>query len=219
VEPSAHDVDRARTNAPAITAVLVGLLAVPLYFIPVPAAMAIALGIVGHRRARDLSGEVMAVIGATTGVIVLGLFVVLVGRNYYDVTHSSSLEQVGPGTCLKETYPEDVMVRKDCTDRHGSELFAIVQHPAPASAPLPTGRLGPFSLNAEAIDLCRGPFADYVGQPPDQSATLTFAVDYPEDDEWRGGDRTVRCFAIAKEGAPPLTRSVRDSGRTSPSRS
>jgi hypothetical protein len=211
-----RDADPTRTNAPAIAAVVLGMLAVPLYAIPVPAALAIALGVVGHRRARDLGGEVMAVVGATTGIVVLGLFVALIGLNFYDVTHTVPMTQGEVGTCLKQTYPEDVMIRKDCGDRHGSELFAVVQHPAPAGAPLPSGTLGPFELNSQALDLCQGPFADYVGLPQPRSTTLTFAVDFPEDDEWRRGDRTVRCFAIAKDGAPALTRSVRDAGRAPP---
>lgn len=204
-----RDAHRSGTNAPAIVAVVVGVLAVPLYAVPVPAVLAIVLGVVGHRRARDLSGEVMAVIGATAGIVVLALFVVLVGLNFYDVTHGTPLVQVGPGTCFKEIYPEDVMIRKDCLDKHGSELFAIVQHPAPAGAPIPSGRFGGFELNVQALDLCQGPFAEYVGVPQDRSATLTFTVDYPSDEEWRQGDRTVRCFAIAKDGAPVLTAPVR----------
>jgi len=208
-----RDPDRSRTNGPAIAAMVVGLLAVPLFFIPVPAALAIALGVIGHRRARDLSGEIIAVIGATIGVVVLGLDVVVVGLHFHDVIHSTPLAEVRLGTCLKETYPEDVVVRKDCSERHGSELFAIVQHAAPAGAPVPTGKFGALQLNTEALDLCQKPFADYVGVPEDRSPTLTFTVDYPSDDEWRRGDRTVRCFAIAKNGAPALRGSVRDTGR------
>ena len=200
----------------AIVSVLVGMVAVPLFFFPVPAAVAIVLGVVGHRRARDLSGEIMGVIGATAGIVVMGLFVVLVALNLDDLTHTMPLTDAAHGTCFKETYPEDVMVRKDCDERHGSELFAIVAHPAPAGAAYPTGKLGPFEANSQALELCRLPFADYVGQPALESTVVTYTVDYPDEGEWRRDDRTVRCFVIAKDDASQLTRSARDLARTPP---
>ena len=55
-----------------------------------------------------------------------------------------------------------------------------------------------------------------MGQPESESPTLTYAVDYPSEGEWRRSDRTVRCFAIAKDGAPALTGSVRDIARAAP---
>jgi hypothetical protein len=204
------------SNGLAIASVLVGMVAVPLFFFPAPAVAAIVLGVVGHRHARDLSGEIMGVIGATVGTVVMVLFVVLVGLNLDDVTHTTPLAGAARGTCFKETYPEDVMVRKDCSKRHGSELFAIVQHPAPAGAAYPTGKFGPFEANSQALELCRLPFAEYVGQPAPESTVVTYTVDYPDEGEWRRNDRTVRCFVIAKDGAPQLTRSARDIARTPP---
>ncbi len=201
-------------NGPAIASVIPGMIAIPLFFFPVPAVAAIVLGFVGHRHARDLSGEIMGVIGATVGIVVMVVFVVLVGLNLDEVTHALPLTRAATGTCFTETYPEDVMVRKGCTERHGSELFAIVNHPAPAGAAYPTGSFGPFEANSQAIELCRKPFTEFVGQPALQSDVLTYTVDYPDEDEWRRGDRTVRCFAIAKEGTPQLSRSARDLART-----
>jgi hypothetical protein len=202
--------DRGRgSNGLAIASVLVGMVAVPLFFFPVPAAVAIVLGAVGHRQARDLSGEIMGAIGATVGTVVIVLFVVLVGLNLDDVTHTTPLAGATRGTCFKQTYPEDVMVRKDCNKRHGSELFATVQYPAPADAPYPTGTFGAFEANFQALELCRLPFADYVGHPALESTVVTYTVDYPDEDEWRRNERTVRCFVIAKDGAPRLSRSAR----------
>jgi len=197
----------------AIASVVVGMVAVPLFFFPVPAVAAIVLGVVGHRHARDLSGQIMGVIGTTVGIVVFALFVVLVALNLDDITHTVPLDGAAGGTCFKETYPEDTMIRKDCGKRHGSELFAIVQHPAPAGAPYPTGPFGAFEANSQALEVCRQPFTEYVGQPALESTVVTYTVDYPDEDEWRRNDRTVRCFVIANEGAPQLTRSARDIAR------
>lgn len=153
------------------------------------------------------------VVFATVAVVVVLVVIAFVGMNFYDVTHTTPLAGVTPGTCLKEVYPDEVMVRKDCTSEHGSELVAIVHHPAPPGTPYLRAN---FELNIQALELCRDPFADYVGQPERESSTLTYAVDYPAEGDWLRGDRTVRCFAIAKDGAPALTASVRDIARKAP---
>jgi hypothetical protein len=162
-----------------------GIIGVPLFFFPVPAALAVVLGVIGHRKARDLGGEIMAVIAATVGVVVLVVFGVLLTRNLYDITHAASTSNIRVGTCLKEVYPERDVVRKDCSARHGSEVVGIVQHPAPPGAAYPAG----FELNFQANDLCRSPFADYVGAPYEQSPSAEGFVAYPTEAEWRRGDR------------------------------
>ena len=166
--------------------------------------MAVLLGLIGHRKARDLGGEVMAVFAATPGGAVLVLFGVLLTRNLYDITHAASTSDIRVGTCLKEVYPQRDVVRKDCSARHGSEVAGVVEHPAPPSAAYPTG----FELNFQANDLCRSPFADYVGAPYEQSPSADGFVTYPSEAEWRRGDRTVVCFAIGKQ-AVPVVGSVR----------
>jgi hypothetical protein len=162
---------------------------------------------------RTVFNGIGGVIVATVLVVVLMFVIAVLVLNFYDVTHTTPLARATPGRCFKQVYPEDVMVQKDCTEKHGSELVAIVQHPAPAGAAYAKAN---FELNIQALDLCRDPVADYVGQPERESPTLTYAVDYPSEDEWRRGDRAVRCFAIAKDGAPALTRSVRDGARPAP---
>ncbi len=202
--PPPHAYAEPRSNGLAIAALACGVIGLALFFFPVPAAAAVVLGVIGHRKARDLGGEIMAVIGATLGVLVLVLFGVLLIRNLYDVTHAASTSNIPVGTCLKEVYPERDVVRKDCAARHGSEVVGIVQHPAPPGAPYPNG----FDLNFQANDLCRSPFADYVGAPYEQSPTADGFVTLPTEAEWRRGDRTIVCFAIGKP-AVPLVGSVR----------
>lgn len=196
-----------RSNGLAIAALVCGIIGVPLFFFPVPAAVAVVLGVIGHQKARDLAGEIMAVIAATVGVVVLVLFAVLLVRNRYDITHAASTLNIPVGTCLKEVYPERDVVRVDCTARHGSEVVGIVQHPAPPGAAYPKG----FDLNFQANDLCRSLFADYVGAPYEQSPSTDGFVAYPTEAEWRRGDRTVVCFAIGKP-AVPFRGTVRGTG-------
>lgn len=198
--PPPRTISEPRSNGLAIAALVCGIIGVPLFFFPVPAAVAVVLGIIGHRKARDLNGEIMAVIAATLGIVVLILFGVLLTRNLYDITHAASTSTIGVGTCLKEVYPERDVVRKDCSARHGSEVVGIVQHPAPPGVTYPKG----FELNFQAIDLCRSPFADYVGAHYEQSPSADGFVAYPTEAEWRRGDRRVVCFAIGKPAVPSV---------------
>jgi len=206
--PSAYA--RPRSNGFAIAALACGIIALPLFFFPVPAVVAVVLGAVGHCKARNLGGEIMAVVAATLGVAVLVLFGVLLTRNLYDVTHAASTSNIQVGTCLKEVYPERDVVRKACAARHGSEVVGIVQHPAPPGAAYPKG----YDLNFQANDLCRSPFADYVGAPYERSPSAEGFVALPTEAEWRRGDRTIVCFAIGKP-AVPFVGSVRGIARAS----
>ena len=196
------------SNGLAIAALACGILGIPLFFFPAPALAAVILGILGHRRARDLGGEIMAAVAVALGVVVLIVFSALLIRNFDDITHTSRLADVQAGTCLKEMYPEDPVVRQDCSARHGSEVVAMVQHPAPPGAAYPKG----FELNFQALDECRSPFADYVGVPSEQSSSELY-VQYPSEAEWNRGARTITCFAIGRDGAP-LLGSMRGTGRT-----
>ncbi len=198
--PPSHEYSEGRSNGFAIAALVCGLIGIPLFFFPVPAAVAVVLGVIGHRKAPDLGGEIMAVIATTLGVVILVLFAVLFTRNLYDITHAASTSNIGVGTCLKEVYPEHDVVRKDCSARHGSEVVGIVQHPASPGAAYPTG----FELNFQANDLCRTPFADYVGAPYEQVPSVDGFVAYPTEADWQRGDRTVVCFAIGKPAVPSV---------------
>ena len=107
------------------------------------------------------------------------------------------------GTCLREPYPAVVVHPVPCTDPHGSEIVALLTHPAPPGAPYPV-LLGLFQ---QTLDPCRRAFEAYAGRPPEQVAARVFVVP-PATYYWAGGDRTVVCFAEAHDGTP-RTSSVR----------
>jgi len=192
-----------RSNGFAVAALACGVVGLPQFFFPVPAAVAVVLGVIGHRKARDLGGEIMALIAATLGVVALVLFGVLLIRNLYDITHAASISNVQVGTCLKEVYPERDVVRKDCSARPGSEVVGIVQHPSPPGAAYPKG----FELNfRRTTSAAHG--SRTMSAYRTSSRRRPTVCGLPHGGQWRRGDRTVVCFAVGKP-ALPFVGSVR----------
>ena len=112
---------------------------------------------------------------------------------------------LGPGVCLREPYPAFLVHPVPCTDPHGSEIVALLTHPAPPGAPYPAV-LGLFQ---QTLDPCRRAFEAYAGRPAGQVGARVFVVP-PLTYQWAGGDRTVVCFAEAGDGTP-RTSSLRAS--------
>jgi hypothetical protein len=199
------------SNALAIAALACGIGGVVLFFFPVPAVAAIPLGIIGSRRARDLGGSVMAAVGLALGVVMLVVFGAYFGLHFDEIRNSTSIWRVRVGTCLREVYPDQDAVRAPCSTKHGSEVIAIVRHPAPPGAAYPKG----FQLNFDALAACRSPYVDYVGVPPEQSPSSTLYVQYPSEAQWGRGARTVICLAIGRNDAP-LLGTMRGASPTAP---
>ncbi len=95
-------------------------------------------------------------------------------------------------------------VSVDCAEEHGSEVFAIVRHPADPDAPFPV------DIAAWAQERCQGQaYTDYRGMDyfddPDYLATVYGPT---TSDEWDLGQRTFVCV-LTPLGRETTTGSAR----------
>ncbi len=127
-------------------------------------------------------------------MVAIVVFSALLALSFDEARNSRSLSDVGPGTCPRDRYPDDIVVRISCAKAHGSEAIGTVTHPAPPGAPYPPG----FDLNFQALDACRGPFTEYVGVPSEESPKADRYAQFPSEREWRRGARAIVCFAVAR---------------------
>ena len=107
------------------------------------------------------------------------------------------VEGLPAGTCLREPYPAGVVHPVACTEPHRSEIVALLTHPAPPGTPFPPV----LDLLQQTLDPCRRAFEAFAGGPADQAGARAYIVP-PASWEWAGGDRTVICFAEARDGTP-----------------
>ena len=109
------------------------------------------------------------------------------------------------GTCFIEAYPADFVRPTPCTERHGSELVALLTYPSPPGEAFPPVQEA-FRV---ALALCETAFNAFVGGTADRTPARSF-VALPRAGDWRGGERLVVCFANGRNGVE-LTNSVRAS--------
>ena len=92
--PPAATSEPARSNNLAVAALACGIGSLILFFFPLPAVAAVPLGIVGHRRARDLAGEVMAAVAIALGVVVLVVFAISLAASVVESTDAPSVGSI-----------------------------------------------------------------------------------------------------------------------------
>ena len=92
--PPAVTSEPARSNNLAVAALACGIGSLILFFFPLPAVAAVPLGIVGHRRARDLAGEVMAAVAIALGVVVLVVFAISLAASVVESTDAPSVGSI-----------------------------------------------------------------------------------------------------------------------------
>ena len=95
------------------------------------------------------------------------------------------------GDCFDSAVSNEVrgVKVKPCAEPHNSEIFFLVNHPAPADAPYP----GKDALVQFAADACLGqPLTEYLGVPMEQSKLKDFEI-VPQESAWKDGRRVLVC--------------------------
>lgn len=110
-----------------------------------------------------------------------------------------------PGMCLNDGHDEGLYPALSCSDPHDLEVFAVLSHTAGADEPFP----GEDAMS-EFGEGCAAAFEDYVGLSFIDSS-LGIAFDYPHQDHWIGGQRTIGCFLASGSGGT-LDGSMRRTG-------
>ncbi len=97
---------------------------------------------------------------------------------------------------------------KPCSERHNSEIFFLVTHPAGPNEPYP----GKDTLVQFAADSCLGqPLTDYLGVPLEQSKLKDFEI-VPQESAWKDGRRLLVC-GLDTGGGARITGSVKGTRR------
>jgi hypothetical protein len=190
---------------------VLGLLALPFFFVLVVGVAAVVFGGVALSRInrQGRGGKGMAIAGLVLGAVslVLGalvLVIVMLGST----DDERAITEARPGDCIDlasqsfesvETYTP-----RDCDAEHELEVVGIV-------TAVGTAFPGDDALNALADDRCRQLFAGYVGIDFDDS-DLELQPLTPTATSWAKGDHEVACVAVGADGMP-LTGSVRGSRR------
>jgi hypothetical protein len=198
----------------AITSMVLGITAVPLFFLFAPAILAIVLGLLARRNIKaepDKGGKGMATAGVVLGILSLigaVLFVVSLVLSDDDSGGSLRYSTLQVGDCYDaEFYDERNVDPRLCSEDHYREVFAVIDHPAPPGAEYP----GRVSLRRYGERECTTRFPAYVGRTYDESR-LRIVVVFPPRDAWEEENlRRIVC-AAARPDDEDLTRTVRDSG-------
>jgi hypothetical protein len=94
-----------------------------------------------------------------------------------------------------------------CALPHGTEVYAVVENPAPLDAPYP----GVEAVRAYANPTCEAAYEAFVGVPYRPSSRLWISILSPEEPYWVIGVRTAWCSLQARDGEQ-TTGSARGSG-------
>ncbi|MGH8903075.1 MAG: septum formation family protein [Egibacteraceae bacterium] len=229
-----------RANPAAVTALIVGIVAVPIgmFFVTAPlgalfAVLALVFGAIGITRTRkaNASGMGMAIIGMVTGLIGLVAasvwLAVWIGLNgAAEETGGlaqqirSRAERIGP------TSPVSRLSIGDCYDDllgdSGAESVSLIDcglpHRKEVFAQLRVG-VGPGAVYPGVTELRRSaenhcksePFTDFVGAHYFSGSPLMVDTIFPSRSTWANGDRDIIC--VISDPAGPVTGTMRDSER------
>jgi hypothetical protein len=83
-----------------------------------------------------------------------------------------------------------------CALPHGTEVYAVVENPAPLDAPYP----GVDAVRAYANPTCEAAYEAFVGVPYSPSSRLWISILSPEEPYWVIGVRTTWCSLQARDG-------------------
>jgi hypothetical protein len=195
-----------RTNAFSIAAAVSAVLAVPLFFFPGFAVLAVVFGLVGHHRAKTFGGEIMGVVAATVGVLSLIGFAFAAVQAIGEIGKDRvAVARLRVGDCLAERFPRGLVERVPCEKQHEAEVVAVLKDvEILEQVRYPSA----YSLVRVASEQCETAFQTYVGESSYHSGRLDMDVAIPREDEWRRGARYAVCFAKSGD-AHPLVGSVR----------
>jgi hypothetical protein len=114
-------------------------------------------------------------------------------------------QDLAVGECFdvpSETTDITEIQRRPCNAAHDAEVFAVLNHPAPADEPYPV-----ISGVGDLVeDECVPLFAEYTGVGIDDQQELDIGWFYPTMQGWRDGDREVTCYLVALEGKLDTSR-------------
>jgi hypothetical protein len=199
----------------AVAALVCGIAGIFLFFVFVPSAVALVLGLIAASRAKRTRPPGprlgMARAGWILGAIGVALFALIVILAATGVIESDDIgvTDLEEGDCVDLRTGAEIrdLPRRDCDEAHDGEVFLV------ADVSIDTDEYPGLPALAREIDAaCSGvAFQDYVGVPYLQSE-LEYSYLYPVEDGWDRGDREFVCIAVEADGSK-LIESIQDRPR------
>lgn len=107
-----------------------------------------------------------------------------------------------PGGSDSEVTQVERVDGKPCTEPHDLEVFALIDHPAPAGDAYP----GDEAVYIWGVEHCLPLFTGYVGAPYEEVADLDVSVFYPTTQSWKKQtDREIVCMINDIDGGQLLS--------------
>ncbi len=190
----------------AVASFVLSLVSIVLVVLVFPALIAVVLGFVALRKIKRESpkkGRGLAIAGVIIGILVaLGGIALDVGIGFA-ISRSSSYRDLEVGDCLKDPGSKVFRVSgQSCSGDHERQVFAIINDPAPPSAPFP----GSTPIRTLADRECADRSARIASVPNRANLRVYFLV--PSEASWDNDDnRRIICMVGNRDGSP-LTGSL-----------
>ena len=200
-----------------MAALVVGIVSIPLVITVLGSGLAglagVVLGITALHRIRghpERTGRGMAISGIATGAVGIALTVLVIALpgddDDYNGLDTVSYRNLRTGDCYERGVAGLGVMLEDCAFGHDREVVGIVDHSAPPRTPFP----GREALEAQAMDLCRPIYEQYLGPGADRSLLVPKNLQ-PSRRVWRDGERRIVC-SVERVDGEPLIGSVKDGG-------
>jgi len=180
----------------------VALVSTFLFFLVIPAIVAVVFGFVALRRIKKRAprgGRGLAIAGVVIGILVaLGGIAFDVGVGWF-ATHTTSYSDLSAGDCVRRPNGEVFLLRRQsCSGNHDRQVFATFDDRETSSTSYP----GRAELRAFAEGECVARFNAIAADAPNRSRLGVFFL-VPNQTSWEDNDnRRVVCMVGNRDGSP-----------------
>jgi hypothetical protein len=203
----------------AITALVFGILSIPLFFAFLPAIVALILGLIAASKIKNSGGRLTGIGLARTGWILgvvslalMGAVVALVATGVIE-TDDVDVNDLEEGQCVDIDLDDDgdgddpifTLPTVPCDEPHNGEVYLVADVDDADEYP------GQRAIQSEVELACSGSgFTDYVGTDLRETDYGLYTLS-PTADSWEQGDRSFVCIATSSDG-DDVVGSIADGG-------
>jgi hypothetical protein len=206
-----------KTSGMAITALVFGILSIPLFFVLLPAIVALILGLIAASKIKSSGGRLTGLGLARTGwilaVLSLALMAALVALVATGVIETDDVDvnDLEEGQCVEldlgagDDEPIFSLPTVPCDEPHGGEVYLVDDVADTEEYP------GQTAIQEQVELACTGAgFTDYAGTDFRDGGVGLYTLS-PTAESWDQGDRSFVCIATGVDG-DDIVGSIADGG-------